>query len=222
MIKAILFDLDGTILDRKSSLKKFIDYQYDEFKNYLNHIEKETFKSKFIELDQNGYVWKDKVYEQLIDIFNITHISADVFLNDYINNFCNHCLPYSNLKATLDLLVSNGYKLGIITNGKYPFQLNNIKALYIEQYMDVILVSDKENIKKPNPLIFERAAKKLNVDLSECLFVGDSFKNDYEASRLAGMHSIYRLNNENELHNETNQIKNLYELTDFVQNKKFL
>ena len=88
--------------------------------------------------------------------------------------------------------------------------------------MDVILVSDKENIKKPNPLIFERAAKKLDVDLSECLFVGDSFKNDYEASRLAGMHSIYRLNNENELHNETNQIKNLYELTDIIldQNSK--
>lgn len=222
MIKAILFDLDGTILDRQSSLIKFIDYQYDKFKNYLNHIEKETFKSKFIELDQNGYVWKDRVYKQLIDVFNIIHISADDLLNDYINNFCNHCLPYSNLKATLDWLVSNGYKLGIITNGKYPFQLNNIKALYIEQYMDVILVSDKENIKKPNPLIFERAAKKLDVDLSECLFVGDSLKNDYEASRLAGMHSIYRLNNENELHNETNQIKNLYELTDIIldQNSK--
>lgn len=34
MIKAILFDLDGTILDRQSSLIKFIDYQYDKFKNY--------------------------------------------------------------------------------------------------------------------------------------------------------------------------------------------
>lgn len=222
MIKAILFDLDGTLLDRQSSLTKFIDYQYDKFIDYLNHIDKNAFKNKFIELDQNGYVWKDRVYKQLIDVFNIIHISADDLLNDYINNFCNHCLPYSNLKATLDWLVSNGYKLGIITNGKYPFQLNNIKALYIEQYMDVILVSDKENIKKPNPLIFERAAKKLDVDLSECLFVGDSFKNDYEASRLAGMHSIYRLNNENELHNETNQIKNLYELTDIIldQNSK--
>ncbi|PTE88572.1 HAD family hydrolase, partial [Staphylococcus equorum] len=62
MIKAILFDLDGTILDRPSSLNKFIDYQYDKFINYLNHIDKNTFKRKFIELDQNGYVWKDKVY----------------------------------------------------------------------------------------------------------------------------------------------------------------
>lgn len=37
MIKAVLLDLDGTILDRESSLNKFIDYQYDKFLNFLNH-----------------------------------------------------------------------------------------------------------------------------------------------------------------------------------------
>lgn len=217
MIKAILFDLDGTLLDRQSSLIKFIDYQYDKFIDYLNHIDKNAFKSKFIELDQNGYVWKDNVYAQLIDIFNITGLCTDDLLDDYINNFCNQCLPYPNLKETLDILSSNGYKLGIITNGKYPFQYYNLKSLQIEQYMDMILVSEKENIKKPNPLIFERAAKNLNVDLYECLFVGDSYKNDYEASKSAGMRSIYRLINENEVFNETNHIKNLYKLIDIVK-----
>lgn len=217
MIKAILFDLDGTLLDRQSSLIKFIDYQYDKFIDYLNHIDKNAFKSKFIELDQNGYVWKDKVYAQLINIFNIIDLSADDLQDDYINNFCNQCLPYPNLKETLDILSSNGYKLGIITNGKYPFQYNNIKSLQIVQYMDVILVSEKENIKKPNPLIFERAAKNLDLELYECLFVGDSLRNDYEASKKAGMHSIYRLNNENNMYKVTNHIKNLYELTEIVK-----
>ena len=83
--------------------------------------------------------------------------------------------------------------------------------------MDVILVSEKENIKKPNPLIFERAAKNLDLELYECLFVGDSLRNDYEASKKAGMHSIYRLNNENNMYKVTNHIKNLYELTEIVK-----
>lgn len=72
MIKAILFDLDGTILDRSSSLKGFIDYQYNKFIDYFYHIDKTTFKNKFIELDQNGCVSKDKVYAELINIFNIS------------------------------------------------------------------------------------------------------------------------------------------------------
>ena len=49
------------------------------------------------------------------------------------------------------------------------------------------------------------------------MFIGDSFKNDYEASRLAGMHSIYRLNNENDTHNVNNSIKNLNEIPDLIK-----
>lgn len=217
MIKAILFDLDGTILDRSSSLKGFIDYQYNKFIDYFYHIDKTTFKNKFIELDQNGCVSKDKVYAELINIFNIKHITVNTLLDDYIQHFCNHCLPYPDLKETLDILKLNQLKLGIITNGKYPFQYDNIKSLEINKYMDVILVSEKENIKKPNPLIFDRAAKILDLELCECLFVGDSFKNDYEASRLAGMHGIYRENGENEIHTITDKIKNLNELIDIIK-----
>ncbi|WP_436956790.1 hypothetical protein [Staphylococcus sp. AS1337] len=38
MIEAILFDLDGTLLDKQSSLIKFIEYQYSKFIDQLNHI----------------------------------------------------------------------------------------------------------------------------------------------------------------------------------------
>src|SRR5699024_12232522 len=130
-------DLDGTILDRKSSLIKFINYQYEKFIGYLNHIDKNTFKSKFIELDQNGYVWKDKVYAQLIDIFNITGLNVDDLLDDYINNFCDQCLPYPNLINTLDILISKNYKLGIITNGKYPFQRSEEHTSELQSRFDL-------------------------------------------------------------------------------------
>lgn len=155
MIKAILFDLDGTILDRESSLNNFIDDQYDKFINYLKHIEMITFKNKFIELDKNGYVWKDKVYAQLIDYFNINHLTPDVFLNDYTTNFWKNCLPYPNLYKTLKILTANNYKLGIVTNGKFPFQYNNIKSLKIEEYMDIILVSEKKKLKNLTPLFLK-------------------------------------------------------------------
>ena len=43
--------------------------------------------------------------------------------------------------------------------------MDNIEALGIEKYFETILVYETEGIKKPNPEIFERALKRLNVNL---------------------------------------------------------
>jgi putative hydrolase of the HAD superfamily len=72
MITGVLFDLDGTLLDRDSSVKKFIHDQYDRLDRHVGHIPKDEYVARFIELDQRGYVWKDKVYQQLIKEYGIT------------------------------------------------------------------------------------------------------------------------------------------------------
>lgn len=63
MIKAVIFDLDGTLLNRDESVKKFIDNQYERLNKRVNHIPKDEYITRFIELDNRGYVWKDKVYQ---------------------------------------------------------------------------------------------------------------------------------------------------------------
>lgn len=75
MIKAVLFDFDGTLLNRDASVKAFIDNQYDRLKKWIGHIPKEQYMTRFIELDKRGYVWKDTVYQQLTQEFSITAIT---------------------------------------------------------------------------------------------------------------------------------------------------
>ena len=43
MIKAVIFDLDGTLLNRDESIKKFIDNQYERMNKWLSHIPKEKY-----------------------------------------------------------------------------------------------------------------------------------------------------------------------------------
>lgn len=62
MINAVIFDLDGTLLNRDASLQKFIEGQYERLNKWIGHIPKEEYTSRFKELDCRGYVWKDKVY----------------------------------------------------------------------------------------------------------------------------------------------------------------
>lgn len=192
MIKAVLFDLDGTLLDRDESIKRFIHNQYQRLNKCLCHIPKDTYIQRFIELDNRGYVWKDKVYQQLSEEFQISGITWEGLLQDYINEFKDYCVPFDNLIQMLEELKSSNLKLGIITNGYGQFQIDNIKALGIENYFEVILVSELEGLKKPDPKIFIRALEQLNASPEQSIFLGDHPKNDVKAAQNVGMKGIWK------------------------------
>lgn len=210
MIKAVLFDLDGTLLDRDRSVEDFIGYQYKRLNKWVGHIPKKIYMNKFIELDSQGYVWKDKVYQQLVTEFQITGIDWAYLLEDYINEFKNHCIPFPNLHEMLGKLRSNNLALGIITNGYGQFQMDNIKALGIESYFETILISEWEGLRKPAPEIFKRALKQLNLPPFESVFVGDHPENDVKAAKNAGMKSMWKRDS------QWNQVEADYIVTDLA------
>lgn len=192
MIKGIIFDLDGTLLNRDTSVKMFIASQYEKFYNYLSHIPKKTYISRFIELDNRGYVWKGKVYQQLVEEFHIDHLTWEELLQNYNKDFQYSCIPFADLTEMLRELKEKGFLLGMVTNGYGQFQMDNIRALDIEGFFDVILVSGWEGIKKPDPKIFMRAVSRLEISPEETIFIGDHPENDILAAQAIGMTGVWK------------------------------
>lgn len=217
MVKAVIFDLDGTLLDRDSSLKLFIKDQYKRYINELKHVPEELYINRFIELDNKGYVWKDKVYKQLLQEYVISSLTWEQLLEDYISNFQHHCIPFSNMEHVLQELKNRGILLGMITNGFTEFQLLNIRALGIDKYMDIILVSEQEGLKKPEAEIFLRALERLGVSPEESVYVGDHPENDVVGARNVGMHAIWKKDAFwGNLYTDEHVIDNLQELLSIV------
>ncbi|MFJ5764359.1 HAD family hydrolase [Lysinibacillus sp. NPDC093210] len=221
IIEAVLFDLDGTLLDREKSLIAFVSHQYERLTPKLSSIPKEDYISRFIELDNNGYAWKDKVYKQLINEFNLTDCTVKELLDDYVSSFKYYCKPFSRLHSMLNELKQQNIKLGMITNGKGQFQLDNIRALGIEQNFEVILISEWEGIKKPNPEIFDRALAKLQVSAASSMFVGDHALNDIEAAQNIGMVAVWKRNDASPTVKAEYIIDELSEIPTLVQKMIF-
>jgi putative hydrolase of the HAD superfamily len=217
MVKAVIFDLDGTLLNRDASIQKFIEYQYKRLQQWLSHIPKESYIARFIELDDRGYVWKDAVYQQMVKEFELIGITWEDLLEDYMNHFHKSCVPFPHLVWMLEELKRKSLKLGIITNGKGQFQMHSIKALGIEGYFDMILISEWEGISKPDPRLFQKAMDHLNVLPNESVFVGDHPINDIQAARNVGMKTIWKKDAIYQSANADFVIEELKEITNIIE-----
>lgn len=190
MPKAILFDLDQTLLDRNTSLIKFVEWQVNFFQ-LVPQQNKQDFIARFIELDNNGNVWKDLVYSQLLEDFNIKSFNVETLLESYVNDFNKFSSSFERVPETIQNLYNKGYKLGLVSNGKSPFQENNFYALGIKEFFSTVIVSEALGIRKPDRRIFEYACKELGYIPNECIFVGDNPKADIEGANNAGMKTIF-------------------------------
>ncbi|MBX3052760.1 MAG: HAD family hydrolase [Caldilineaceae bacterium] len=192
MIHAVIFDMDETLLDRQSSLRAFAAAQHRAHPDAFSEVPVAHFVERFLALDNNGALWKAEVYQQILDENRITSLEPQTLVDEYIADFHRHCHPFAGLPEMVDELLADGRQLGLITNGRYPFQWHNFQSLGVADRFGAVLVSEHEGMRKPNPEIFRRALSRLDVTAETAVFVGDNPEADMRGAQSVGMRTIYR------------------------------
>lgn len=194
MIKAIVFDFDGTLSNRQeNAYGVFSDYFRDYFKQ-MNDLEYEAMLQDLIMYDCNGTI---PVKTRMIPFKNkYGKYLPENFEEEFIPFYYDHMFEYAVLKKeTIDVLerLKGKYKLAVLSNGDSKSQHSKITKVGIKQYFDEVLVSGDIGIHKPDKRIFEYVADKLNVKLEECLMVGDVFSSDILGAINAGITPVWIL-----------------------------
>lgn len=195
VIRSILFDLDRTLLDRDASVLAFAAAQHARFALRLDGAPLEAYVETFIRLDDRGMLWKDAVYQRLTVDLGIGAVPWEELYQDFTDRIVDHYIAFPGVHEAL-VELSAHHTLGLVTNGRTFFQNRTIATLGLAPYFSTVLISEKESLRKPDVAIFHRALSHLEVAPHEAVYVGDHPVNDMQAARNAGMHTVWKRNDD--------------------------
>jgi putative hydrolase of the HAD superfamily len=191
-LQAVLFDLDGTLLDRRLSFEQFMRNQWTRFAADLQSVDQTAYVRTVTELDRDGYAPRRDLFVGTLARFGLRPELAGALLEDYRARFPGACLLFPHASDTLSSLRAAELKLGLITNGSERMQLNKIQCLALGSAFDTVLISEVEGVSKPDPEIFRRALGRLATEPERAVFVGDHPDVDISGARAAGMKAMWR------------------------------
>jgi FMN phosphatase YigB (HAD superfamily) len=84
-----------------------------------------------------------------------------------------------------------GLRIGIVSDGTTPEQLETLHRLGVLPFVDAAAISDEVGVLKPDPKIFSAALEELGVEPGEALYVGDNWDRDVVGAREAGLRPMY-------------------------------
>ncbi len=139
MIRAIFFDLDGTLYDRDAAILQMAEEQFDAFRHELG-VEKSAFVERLIELDGHGHYRTPRLHHVLAESLGLSAEVGDKLDAYFRSHYPALCKLSNDSLVTLTTLREKGMKLGIITNGPTEWQNRKIACMGIESLFDTILI----------------------------------------------------------------------------------
>ena len=114
------------------------------------------------------------------------------FLAVYAEELGKHGMPFDGIEPMLRALEDAGGRWGIVTNKPEYLARDLMPLLGWESRCAVLIGGDTLAQRKPHPLPLQEAARRLGVDIAQCVYVGDD-ERDIQSARAAGMASIAAL-----------------------------
>ena len=182
--KAVIFDLDGTILDTLSDLADAMNITLEKFgfpKRELSHHRKAIGNG--IRKYAERCIPEEALSDALLDEF------VAVAAQDYKNNSTVKTTPFPGIKDLMDFLSENGISISILSNKRNEI-VTALSEHYFSEYSFDCVYGELPGIpKKPDPAAALKIAADCGFDPHEVLFIGDSIY-DVITGKNAGMKTL--------------------------------
>jgi len=187
---AVLFDLDGTLGDRPSAVRRWADEFYFSQPGLMAQVERAVAVERIIEWDAGGHTFAPQLFEQMVAEWPFVREGVDELVKWHAVHYPAAFRPEPSMSKVIGRMMRVGIDWGVVTNGP-SFQRDKLVALGLDRIAGCVVVSGEFGKAKPGPEIFKEALRLLKKEPGETVFVGDSPAADIEGARRAGMSTAW-------------------------------
>ena len=193
MIKAVIFDLDNTLLDfmkmKEYAVKAAIAGMIEAGLDIDNEESYKTIVSIYEEEGWENQQIFNYFLERTVGEVNNKYLAAAIVA--YRRAREANLLLYPNVNHTLVELMKTGIKLAVVSDAPSREAWMRIYYLNLHHHFDIVLTFDDTNARKPSPIPFQMALKELKTEPSETLMVGDWPERDIKGAGQLGMKTAF-------------------------------
>lgn len=222
MIKAIIFDLDNTLMDFMKMKGRAIDAAITAMIDAGLKISKEEAKAKIDVIYKEKGIEFQKVFDILLEevLKDVDYKVLAAGVVAYRKAREAELTPYPHVYPTLIQLAKMGLKLGILSDAPSKEAWLRLAYLNFHHIFDAIVTFDETGERKPSPVPFKAILKKLNVEPEESLMVGDWAERDIVGASNLGMKTAFAKYGDTfdtKEHSGDYELNDIYELISIVR-----
>ncbi|OIN99479.1 MAG: hypothetical protein COX65_08450 [Elusimicrobia bacterium CG_4_10_14_0_2_um_filter_56_8] len=193
MIKAVIFDIDNTLMDFMRMKRAAVDAAVDAMIDSGLAIPKAGMVEKIFKVywdegieDQNIF---DKVLTREFGQIDYKILAAGIL--GYKRAKEGHMTLYPHVRLTLTDLLKRGVRMGVVSDAPRLSVWMRIVGLGLHHYFEHVVTFDDTGEKKPSPKPFKKILELMGVAPEQALMVGDWAERDIKGAKALGMKTAW-------------------------------
>jgi len=222
MLKAVIFDLDNTLVDFMLMKKQAIDAAINAMRDAGFKLSTDEIRRRIDQIyDERGIEFQN-VFDELLyrEFSKIDYkiLSAGVIAYRRAREAA--LVPYPHVTMTLINLTKMQLKLGVVSDAPGKEAWLRLCYLNFHHLFDAVVTFDDTGVRKPNPEPFRKILTMLQIEPAEALMVGDWAERDVLGAAQVGMKTVFaRYGNTfgTEISNANYDIDDITQIIDIVK-----